>query len=126
MHMNAIIRRMAVAALMIGASGLMALTQARAAASSERQMQSEAERIVSQYQGVFTNPPTGTPSRGGCDGPLLGNGNLGAAISGNPEAQRFWIGKNNVWRLRDGHRIGGPSFAFPRKATNGTPRALWG
>jgi len=67
-----------------------------------------AERIVSQYKTVFDKPPGGVPSRDSARGPLLGNGDLGAVISGPPEAQRFWISKNNFWRLRDGHRQGGP------------------
>ena len=66
------------------------------------------ERIVSQYKTVFTAPPGGVPSRDSAGGPLLGNGNLGAVISGKPEAQRYWISKNNFWRLKDGHRQGGP------------------
>ncbi len=65
-------------------------------------------RIVSQYKTVMEHPPGRVPSRDIVDGPLLGNGDLGAVISGNPEAQRFWISKNNFWRLKDGHRQGGP------------------
>ena len=68
----------------------------------------QAERIVSQYKTVFNAPPGGVPSRDSAGGPLLGNGDLGAVISGKPEAQRFWISKNNFWRLKDGHRQGGP------------------
>jgi len=68
----------------------------------------QAERIVSQYKTVFNAPPGGVPSRDSAGGPLLGNGNLGAVISGKPEALRFWISKNNFWRLKDGHRQGGP------------------
>ena len=71
-------------------------------------MQAESERIVSQYTAVFHAPPTRVPSRDSAGGPLLGNGDLGVVISGAPEAQRFWISKNNFWRLKDGHRQGGP------------------
>ena len=71
-------------------------------------MQAEAERIVSRYKTVFNTPPGGVPSRDSARGPLLGNGDLGVVISGRPEAQRFWISKNNFWRLKDGHRQGGP------------------
>ncbi|MCX5653668.1 MAG: hypothetical protein NTY65_03330 [Planctomycetota bacterium] len=90
------------------AVGLMALGQALGAQADKQRMQAEAERIVSQYKAVFNAPPRETPSRGAADGPLLGNGDLGAVISGAPEAQRFWISKNNFWRLKDGHRLGGP------------------
>lgn len=74
----------------------------------DKRMSAEAERIVSQYKTVFKAPPGGVPSRDSARGPLLGNGNLGAVISGAPEAQRFWLSKNNFWRLKDGHRQGGP------------------
>lgn len=85
----------------------MALGQAWGS-QAEKRMQDEAERIVSQYKTVFTARPEGTPSRGAVDGPLLGNGDLGAVISGPPEAQRYWISKNDFWRLKDDYREGGP------------------
>ncbi|MEI6655306.1 MAG: hypothetical protein WCP45_11090 [Verrucomicrobiota bacterium] len=78
------------------------------AAPAAPNLQAEAERIVSQYKTAMEKPPGRVPSRDTVDGPLLGNGDLGAVISGKPEAQRFWIGKNNFWRLKDGHRQGGP------------------
>lgn len=98
---------------LITASGVVALLawgQARSAPASadEVRRQAAAERIVSQYKTVFDAPPGGVPSRDSAGGPLLGNGNLGAVISGAPEAQRFWLSKNNFWRLKDGHRTGGP------------------
>ena len=99
--------------------GLLVLRQAQGAAPAatltgpgptpdEKRMQAEAERIVSQYKTVMEQPPRRVPSRDTVDGPLLGNGDLGAVISGPPEAQRYWISKNNFWRLKDGHRQGGP------------------
>jgi hypothetical protein len=89
------------------AVGLLAMGQA-CLAQVDKRMQAESERIVSQYKTVMEKPPGRVPSRDVVDGPLLGNGDLGAVISGNPEAQRFWISKNNFWRLKDGHRQGGP------------------
>jgi hypothetical protein len=71
-------------------------------------MQAEAERVVSRYKAVFDAPPTRVPSRDSVGGPLLGNGDLGAVISGKPEAQRYWLSKNNFLKLKDGHRAGGP------------------
>lgn len=88
------------------ATALLAGSLARAVSPAE--MQATAERVVSQYKTEFKAPPGGVPSRDSARGPLLGNGNLGAVISGAPEAQRFWISKNNFWRLKDGHREGGP------------------
>lgn len=68
----------------------------------------EAKRIVSQHKAVFVAPPRGTPSRFAVDGPLLGNGDLGAAIGGPGEAQRFWISKNDFWRILSVYKQGGP------------------
>ncbi len=78
------------------------------ASAAETTLQAEAQRIVSKYKTVMNKPPGRVPSRDTVDGALLGNGDLGVVISGKPEAQRFWLGKNNFWRLRDGHRQGGP------------------
>ncbi len=91
-----------------GALVVLVPTGARSAPADEGRMQAEAERIVSQYKTVFDAPPGGVPSRDSARGPLLGNGDLGAVISGAPEAQRFWLSKNNFWRMKDGHRQGGP------------------
>ncbi|MEI6655279.1 MAG: hypothetical protein WCP45_10955 [Verrucomicrobiota bacterium] len=74
----------------------------------DARLQTEAERIVSRYKAVFDAPPGGVPSRDSVHGPLLGNGDMGAVISGKPEAQRFWLSKNNFLKLKDGHRAGGP------------------
>ncbi len=87
---------------------LPAIEQARAATPDEAKMVTESKRIVSQYKTLMQSPPGRVPSRDVVNGPLLGNGNLGAVISGPPEAQKYWISKNNFWRLKDGHRQGGP------------------
>lgn len=84
------------------------LLQAGARSSDSQVLEAAAEKIVSPYKAVFVSPPVGMPSRDSARGPLLGNGNLGVVISGAPEAQRFWLSKNNFWRMRDGHREGGP------------------
>ncbi len=93
--------RPAIAGLCVGVLAL-------SAGAAEKSTQAETERVVSRYKAAFAAPPTRTPSRDSVGGPLLGNGDLGAVISGKPEAQRFWLSKNNFWRLKDGHRQGGP------------------
>jgi hypothetical protein len=82
-----------------------------------RAMKAESKRLVSRHEVVWTEPPkkvgpwgerlTGRTQPGGdpgttsvTDGPVLGNGNIGAVISGPPEAQRYWLGKNDFWRLK--------------------------
>lgn len=52
---------------------------------------------VAKHVGVFTHPPRAVPTRGMPDGPLLGNGDVGVVLAGPPEAQVFYIGKNDFW-----------------------------
>ena len=53
---------------------------------------------VAKYTAVFSQPPAQVPTPGMPDGPLLGNGDVGVALAGPPQAQRFYIGKNDFWR----------------------------
>jgi hypothetical protein len=101
--------RLKMNSMMLSAGLALALVSAAwGSAETPEEMQIQAERIVSQYKAVTTSPPGKVPSRLHVDGPIMGNGDLGAVISGKPESQRFWISKNNFWRMRDGHRQGGP------------------
>jgi alpha-L-fucosidase 2 len=52
---------------------------------------------IAQHTAVFTAPPRQVPTRGMPDGPLLGNGDIGVVLGGPPEAQVFYIGKNDFW-----------------------------
>jgi len=81
--------------------------------------------VISRQKSVFTEPPALMPTRRMPDGPLLGNGDLGVAISGlierrryhgiaegntntelpiptasSPERHRFWIAKNDFWKSK--------------------------
>jgi len=51
------------------------------------------------------------------DGPLLGNGDLGVAMAGPPEAQRFYFGKNDFWRRNPADAsvmtVGSVTLSFP-------------
>jgi len=73
-----------------------------------RTMREEARRIVSRHKAVFARPPQRIPSRTQTDAPLLGNGDMGAALGGPPEAQRLWLAKNDFWRLKSRYRASGP------------------
>ncbi len=67
------------------------------------------------YTAVFTGPPKNIPTYYMPDGPLLGNGDLGIALAGAPEEQRFYIGKNDWWGYGDGSRampVGGLTLAI--------------
>ncbi len=56
---------------------------------------------VMNYSAVYTKPPEGIPTGTMPDGPLLGNGDVGIVMSGPPEEQRFYVGKNDFWRRND-------------------------
>lgn len=79
------------------------------------------KRVVSPYKAVFRGLPKGTPSKTVVDGPLLGNGDMGVCIAGIDNGQRFWLCKNDFWKLaRDynsgpsGPRVfGGIDVKFP-------------
>lgn len=60
----------------------------------------DVEAIVSKHTVQFTEPPKRIPSRSSVDAPLLGNGFTGVALSGPPEAQVFYVARNDFWRLK--------------------------
>jgi autotransporter-associated beta strand protein len=63
---------------------------------------SDAERAtanVRRYQAVFTSPPVNIPSTNGVDGPLLGNGDMLAALGGQAGVLQFYISRNDLWNL---------------------------
>ena len=54
----------------------------------------------SAYRSVFTSPPQPLPLYEQLDAPLMGNGDMAAALCGGPENQQFWLSKNDLWELR--------------------------
>ena len=56
--------------------------------------------IVAKHQAVFTAPPKKIPADCAVDAPLLGNGDLLAALGGGPGKLQFYINKNDLWILR--------------------------
>lgn len=69
-------------------------------------LQREAKRVVSPYTAFFQYPPKGTPSKTVVDGPLMGNGDMGVCIAAVPDAKRFWLCKNDFWKLTADHPSG--------------------
>lgn len=71
--------------------------------------------ISRQQKAVFTVPPQQVPTRAMPDGPLLGNGDVGVVLAGPPEAQIFYIGKNDFWRRSDAsvEAVGNLTLATP-------------
>jgi glycosyl hydrolase family 95 len=85
----------------------------------------DTKRIVSPHKAVFTEPPRKIPSDTAVDAPLLGNGDMGVAFGGPPEAPRFWLAKNDFWRLKSQYGesqprlFGGVDLAIPGLAGAG-------
>jgi hypothetical protein len=78
-------------------------------------MKSEASTIGSKVKEkldditiIFDNPATRTPDPLIPDGPLLGNGDLGACLSGTPSNLRFWLSKCDFWKAKGHYPQGGP------------------
>lgn len=60
----------------------------------------QSEVIISKHTVRFTQPPKRIPNRSSVDAPLLGNGFTAVALSGSPEAQTFYVARNDFWRLK--------------------------
>ena len=53
--------------------------------------------LVEKGIAILTEPPKRLPTDTMTDAPLLGNGDLGAAIGGDGAEQVFYLGKNDFW-----------------------------
>jgi hypothetical protein len=63
-----------------------------------------AESIVSQYQNSTDQSPAfGHYKKWSTDALLLGNGDMGLSVGGEAESLRFWLNKNDFWRLQNQH-----------------------
>ena len=82
--------------------------------SSTAQVEARSEDILSRQTIVITKVPEHVPSGTVVDGPILGNGDLGVAIGGPPEMQRFYIGKNDFWSQQASPMtVGGVALNIP-------------
>jgi alpha-L-fucosidase 2 len=63
-----------------------------------------AESIVSQYKNSTDKPPAwGHYKKWSTDALLMGNGDMGLSVGGEAQSLRFWINKNDFWRLQNQH-----------------------
>ena len=62
---------------------------------------------IHSYRALWESPPEVTPADHSVDGPLMGNGDMGVALGGQPEALRFHLCKNDFWRLESKFGDGG-------------------
>ncbi|GAA4249160.1 glycosyl hydrolase family 95 catalytic domain-containing protein [Dactylosporangium darangshiense] len=89
-----------IAAAAASALAAAALTNACAPpASADTVTASQAWRVVQQYQGVWTAPPSHFGTGDTPDGPLLGNGDIGVTAGGPITNQTFYLGKNDFFSL---------------------------
>ncbi|MDA0765844.1 MAG: hypothetical protein O3A87_00075 [Verrucomicrobia bacterium] len=73
-------------------------------AAPEAPPELSAESIISQYGNRADQPPTfGHYTKWSTDALLMGNGDMGLSVGGEAEALRFWINKNDFWRLQNQH-----------------------
>lgn len=61
------------------------------------------QEIVSRQQVVFNAPPSKIPVPYATDAILLGNGSVAAALAGQPNQQRYYITRNDFWRLKSAY-----------------------
>jgi len=57
----------------------------------------QAWRVVQQYTGDWTSPPTNLANGETVDAPLLGNGDIGVAVGGSIANQTLYLGKNDFF-----------------------------
>jgi hypothetical protein len=70
--------------------------------------------MVAKQTVVMTHPPQHVPSGTVVDGPILGNGDLGVAMGGPAEDQRFYFGKNDFWSQQGSPMsVGGLAVGIP-------------
>ncbi|HAX96731.1 MAG TPA: hypothetical protein DCY35_09485 [Prolixibacteraceae bacterium] len=66
----------------------------------------ESRKIVSKYRNVFSSPPSRIPVDYNVDAPLLGNGDMGVTVSGSPALLKFYLCKNDMWKLKSLSLVG--------------------
>ena len=59
----------------------------------------KSKTIVSKYKSEWNRPPQMTPADKSVDGPLMGNGDMGVALTKDGREHRFILCKNDLWRL---------------------------
>ena len=86
-------------------TGAAMLVVALCSTPTKGEPQLEGWRQACRHQATWTAPPERTPANHSVDGPLLGNGDLKVGLGGPPQEQRFFLAKNDLWRLesKKGH-----------------------
>lgn len=74
--------------------------------AADETMVQASRRVVSQYSVDFPSLPKAEPSTTVVTGPLLGNGDMATSMARIPEGLRFWLCKNDFWRLTHDYNAG--------------------
>ena len=90
------------AAALIGAALTVLVPLPATAAAAVDPTPTLANATVSQFQGVWTSPPTVLSGGETTDAPLMGNGDVGAAVGGSISDQTFYLGKNDFFSTTTG------------------------
>src|ERR1035438_3924633 len=61
----------------------------------------DAMAVVSKHKAIFTKPPIHIPYQFAVDAPLLGNGDMLAALAGGPEYPQYMLTLNDFWELKN-------------------------
>jgi alpha-L-fucosidase 2 len=72
-------------------------------AFADDHVRSNALRIVDPYAGTWSSPPRLIATDQTTDAPLLGNGDVGVAITGTIDSLSFFLGKTEWWSLTQGN-----------------------
>ncbi|MEV6843641.1 hypothetical protein [Actinoplanes sp. NPDC051411] len=78
-------------------AGATATVAASSPARADSVTAGQAWRVVQQYTGVWTSPPTTLTNGETTDAPLLGNGDIGVAVGGSISNQTLYLGKNDFF-----------------------------
>ena len=91
-------RRAVSTAVVTALAGTMIVTLAGTdSAMADTTTANQAWRIVQQYTGTWTSPPTNLSNGETVDAPLMGNGDIGVAVGGSIADQTMYIGKNDFF-----------------------------
>jgi alpha-L-fucosidase 2 len=97
MRLKLLLKRVGSAATATALVSAALVTVASQPAMADTVTATQAMRIVSQYTGVWTTPPTQLTNGETTDAPMMGNGDVGVAVGGSIDNQTFYLGKNDFF-----------------------------
>jgi len=81
---------------------------------SQQQARPSGPEIVGRQTLVLTKTPERVPSGAVVDGALMGNGDVGVVLGGDPDQLKFYIGKDDFWSLQGSPMtVGGVALKIP-------------